>query len=577
MNSMSAFQLPAGCTDALQQLYRQNDTAEAFVSSLKKEPLLLAELFELAWGNDQWVQTNASSFKDIAAHILSNGCCKCKELQKISSIFGESLLPYQQKCIEKAYLFIHGHPLTLEEAFDLLLSQKPDAPLAKHALAFISEQTGQEISYSEEGILRVTVGFSEEHTEKLLNMIAQLDSEKRKKIELCLQPKTIVMKSSKLKGFLKRYGNELDAFSLRSWHPIDDHCFQKLIAHCTRLTRLSICSFYANKPNTITTLEMVPNLQNLKTLDCSESLLQTLPALPSLTTLDCRGSPLQSLPELPSLTTLNCRGCSFQSLPKFPSLLKLDCGYCNKLQKLPEFPALMELSCDDCALLQSLPELPTLRELTCLRCPSLRELPELPSLTVLNCWRCPFKGLPQFPTLMELYCSECAFLESLPKFPSLMYLDCSGCASLRMLPELPALKSLNCSGCNRLESLSEFPVLMEINCDRCSSLRALPELPSLKRLFCSDCISLGELPKNYLAIWGKSIELTKICLQFLFSIYKTDPERALKITSPLKVKEEHFTFYSNFAASRNISSREEELSVIEAFINELYCGRCSSS
>lgn len=437
------FELPEGSSDPLRKLYEvQNSNEEAFFSSLKNEPLLLTELFELTCSNEQWKQNNEQLFKAIAAQILElevNGG-DSELLKKISGICEKSLFSPQKINVEEPLFPIYMHRLTPEKALNVLLSKRQDlsAPLAKQALDFLFKQTGQKIEYGENGILKVTVIYMDEQTAVLLKIISQFDSEKRKKIAVHLDQGKKNMSLADLKNVLIRHGREVDSLNLNN--DINEQNFEELIVHCVKLNYLSI------RNTKITNLEALSKLPQLTTLDCKQ----------------CHA--LKALPELPALTELDCTGCqSLEALPKFPQLTILICTYCEALQTLSELPLLRELRCSSCYKLKGLPELPALTELNCSHCKTLQTLPKFPQLTILKCENCQsLQKLPELPALKTLDCSNSYFLKALPKLPALTTLNCSRCHTIKALPQLPALTTLQCDFCSSFKLIARISFLLNI-------------------------------------------------------------------------------------------------------------------
>jgi hypothetical protein len=243
----------------------------------------------------------------------------------------------------------------------------------------------------------------------------------------------------------------------------------------------------------LTSLNGLPDLPNLQTLDLgwtAISSLAGLPTLPRLQTLDVSGTQITSLaglPDLPSLQSLDLSGTEITSLaglPALPSLQALDLGRTEitSLAGLPALPSLqtLDLGRTEITSLAGLPDLPSLRTLIVTPGRLSRRPGALSSL----------EGLPALPSLQTLDVSDTQItsLAGLPALPSLQTLDLSGTeiTSLAGLPALPSLLTLDLGGTEitRLAGLPKLPSLqtLDLGETQITSLAGLPDLPSLQAL-----------------------------------------------------------------------------------------------
>lgn len=211
--------------------------------------------------------------------------------------------------------------------------------------------------------------------------------------------------------------------------------------------------------------------------------LEGMPELPKLFTLDLSRSGLTSLQGIAVLTELS-------------ELLLVECNRLTSLEGMPELPGLKRLDLTRCSLttldgmsrLRQLTEL-ELRESRCLE--SLRGMPVLPQLIQLNLLRC----------------HRLTSLEGMPdELPKLTTLDLTGCyvLSLQGMPdELPQLTTLNllaCSKLNTLKGMTELPQLTTLDlrlCNSLLSLQGMPELPKLDRIVLYGSRGLNDLAILY--------------------------------------------------------------------------------
>ncbi|XP_010245910.1 PREDICTED: putative disease resistance protein RGA3 [Nelumbo nucifera] len=238
-------------------------------------------------------------------------------------------------------------------------------------------------------------------------------------------------------------------------------------------------------------------------------MLSVLPNLPpSLTKLEISNcEKLTSLPIVPSLQNLVIDECDqkiLSSLSKFPLLSSLAVSRLRKLKTLLKVPlrslkALKELDIEDCDELVSLA--------------TKEGLQSLLSLEYLVIWQCPqLETLPDgFPTsLLYLWIRDCFNLKSIPgglqSLTAMKGLVINNCQQLRSFPEKGLPKSLNflsIISCSNLISLPEkllcdLTFLKELEVLNCPQLISLPKglhgLISLQLLDISNCPRIESFP-----------------------------------------------------------------------------------
>jgi len=89
----------------------------------------------------------------------------------------------------------------------------------------------------------------------------------------------------------------------------------------------------------------IPNLPNLKILDCSHTNITEIPNLPNLEKLYCYKIEIKEIPNLPNLEILWCYNTNITEIPNLPNLEKLYCHNTN-ITEIPNLPNLEMLYWD---------------------------------------------------------------------------------------------------------------------------------------------------------------------------------------------------------------------------------------
>jgi hypothetical protein len=278
-------------------------------------------------------------------------------------------------------------------------------------------------------------------------------------------------------GLVSAPSKEGGAVFLQNGAPISD--IAEFWKTASRLDGLNQRVVGLEIPNTgVTSLQGMPALPALASLDLSRTeitSLQGMPALPALASLNLSSAgitSLQGMPALPALDSLDLRYgriTSLQGMPALPALALLDLSYgrITSLQGMPALPALASLDLRDNKItdFQGMPALPALAslDLSGTGITSLQGMPALPALASLDLSRTgitSLQGMPALPALasLDLSYGKIASLQGMPALPALDSLDLrgTGLTSLRGMPALPLLTEIDLRE-SAITDLRDFP------------------------------------------------------------------------------------------------------------------------
>lgn len=191
---------------------------------MENAPELITELFETAIKDQEWVENNSPLFEEIAARIrkLEEGNrFNAEQLRKITSLCRDTLLfSLGSRKIDKSLLMLHRPTLSLQFVLEVLLCEKsnPANGLSEQCFVFIREKTGQQITLTSDGILKLKISTLKDETEGFLECLSSLDEETRKKIDIQLAP-SFTLNKEELNLLFDKYGKQATSLFLKSPSP----------------------------------------------------------------------------------------------------------------------------------------------------------------------------------------------------------------------------------------------------------------------------------------------------------------------------------------------------------------------